>query len=150
MRTLHRTLAAALVTATAAGSPALASEDGVELVKYMSKLQYFAHKTGLAIDAANPKLAGFYTHEMEEYVEKVEEVEEYDGYPIGKLTRSILVPAVEDLEEAIEDGRPGAMSSAFDALVAECNTCHESAGHAYIRVRRVTDNPYMQSFEPLP
>lgn len=139
-----------LLTVALLSAPAVASEKTVELVRYMSKLQYFAHKTGLAIDAGNPRLAGFYTHELEEYVEKVEDVAEYDGYPIGKLTKSIFVPALEELEEAIEGGDPATMSAAFDGLVENCNACHESAGHAYIRIRRSADNPYMQSFEPLP
>ena len=129
---------------------AAASEGEIELVRYMSSLQYFAHKTGLAIDAGNARLAGFYAHEMEEMIERVEAVEEYDGHPVGDLTRSILVPAFEDLEEAVDSGDPGRMSAGFDGLVKQCNACHEATDHAYIRIRKTAGNPYLQSFDPLP
>lgn len=150
MKTSNIALAPTLALLFWSMTPAHASETGAELVNYMHKLQHYAHKTGLAIDAGNSRLAKFYAHELEEFIEEVEQVAEYDGYPIGTLTQSIFLPALEGLETAIAGGDPATLSAAFDTLVEKCNACHEAAGHAYVRIRRTTHNPFMQSFEPLP
>lgn len=121
--------------------------DNVELVRYMGKMQYMAHKTALAIDARNQPLAGFYVHEIEELIEYLEGVESYDGYPIGSLVRSLLVPPFEALEAGVKAGDWENASRQFDELVAGCNSCHETTEHAYIHIQRSTANPFMQSFE---
>ena len=125
-----------------------AGED-VELVSYMSSMQYFTHKAGLALDHKNHKLAKFYAHELEEYIEKVEAVDSYDKQPIGKLTRSILVPAFKEFETALDAGQWDKTSAKFNNLLDKCNACHVASDHAYIRIQRSTSNPFMQSFEPL-
>ena len=138
-------LVAALLTASI--GLAEAGENG-ELVSYMSSMQYFAHKTGLAIDNKNHKLAKFYTHELEEYLEKVGKVDAYDGQPIGKLTESILMPAFEEFENALDAAQWDTTSSKFDMLLEKCNACHNASDHGYIQIQRSTSNPFMQSFAP--
>lgn len=128
-----------------------AGEDGSEasLVSQMGRLQYFTHKLGLSVTAKNQALQDFYIHEVEEVVEALTEVEDFDGIPIGKLVTTILVPAIDKLEHAVEAKDFSAADTAFDEMLNACNTCHKNANHAYIQIERRTDNPYMQSFEPL-
>lgn len=137
----------ALVMPFMAAAPTSAGED-LELVRYMATMQYFGHKTALAIDARNRPLARLYAHELEEVMEKLGEVESYDGHPVGRLSGSILKPAYGLLEEALEGNDWDAASTAFDEVVKACNGCHQSTDHEYIRIERRADNPYMQSFAP--
>ena len=127
----------------------VAADGDVELVNYMRNLQYFTHKISLSLDANNGALAGFYAHEMEEVIEELEEIEHYDDHPIGKLVESKLEPAFEAFEDSLHDKTPAAASPAFDRLIDACNTCHEATEHGFIVIRRITDNPFMQSFAPL-
>lgn len=142
------TLTAVCLSVLMAVPAARASGEGLELVSYMSRLQYFAHKVDLAIGARNRKLADLYAHELEEYLEKVEEVDAYDDHPVGDLAESMVMPRVERLEEVLEEDDWEATSAAFGELVAGCNACHEATDHGYIRIERSAGNPYMQSFEP--
>lgn len=126
-----------------------ASDGDVELVNNMSQLQYLSHKAALSIDARNPELADFYVHELEEVVEETESVESYDGHPIGELAHGMLRPALENLEEALEDGEWSSASDAFDNMIQSCNNCHQVTEHGYIRIQRRSENPWMQDFSPL-
>lgn len=132
----------------AAGIGLAEADDDIELVNHMSSMQYLSHKAGLAIDHKNHELAKFYAHELEEQIEQVEAIDSYDGHPIGDLTRSILVPAFENLEVALDAGQWEKSSTVFDAFIDKCNACHLSSDHGYIQVRRSTSNPFMQSFTP--
>ncbi len=127
-------------------SSSQAGED-VELVRYMSSMQYMTQKTGLAIQGRNQPLASFYVHEIEEVIERLEEIESYDGHAIGSLVKSVLVPPFEALEETVKAGDWDGANAKFDQLLAACNTCHDSTDHGYIRIQRSAENPFMQSFE---
>ena len=147
MQLLRRGILIPVLLAAGVGL-AEAGED-IELVSYMSSMQYFAHKTGLAIDHNNHKLAKLYAHELEEFIEKVEAVDSFDDQPIGKLAGTILVPAFEEFEATLDAGQWEKTSASFDTLLDKCNACHVASDHGYIQIRRSTSNPFMQSFEPL-
>jgi nitrate reductase beta subunit len=125
------------------------SESGgkLELVEHMKQLQYFAHKLQLSVEADNKKLAAFYAHELEEVIEKVESVPSYDGHPIGEMTKTILLPAFEELEQSIKTQPRDALLKSFDKLVDSCNKCHSLTRHEYIVIKKNSSNPYMQSFK---
>lgn len=128
--------------------PVASFADGdVELVENMSSLQYFAHKTALAIDAKNADVAGFYAHELEEFIEDTAKVESYDGHPVGKLVESMLVPSFESFEKALKSGDWKNTSKRFDEMLSTCNACHDKTEHGYITIERSSDNPFMQSFK---
>ena len=155
MNCSSKSFALVIAAALAAGPLALASEEEgpeeVELVGYMSTLQYFTHKLGLSITAENKDLAGFYLHELEELVEVIEdEVPSYDGYPIADLIRTLLAPAVENVEKAVQKGGWESADGAFDDLLTACNRCHTETKHGFIRIERRSDNPFIQSFKPTP
>ncbi len=100
-----------------------------ELVQYMSLLQYFAHKTSLALENRNKKLAAFYTHELEEVIEELERVDSYDDYPVGDLVESRLVPSFEDFETALKSENWNETSIKFDRFIQGCNACHKATDH---------------------
>ena len=103
-----------------------ASDEKVELVEYMSKLQYFSHKAGLSIQAENAALANFYLHEVEEVIELVREVKEYDGHPIGQLASTMLEPAFETLEQSVDAKQFKQAQTDYGEMLKACNQCHIS------------------------
>lgn len=139
-----------LAAAVLVQGAAVADEGKLDFVSYMTRIQYFAHKLGLSVDARNKRLADFYLHEVEEILEHLEQVEDFKGIPVAKLSKGLLAPAVEQMEQAVDGADPAAMDAAYDGLLAACNGCHKAADHAFVHVERQRDNPYLQSFAPLP
>ena len=119
----------------------------IELAHIMSNLQYFMHKIGLSIAAENNKLAKFYVHEFEEMVEEVLEIESYDNYPIGQLTKSILLPIFLTLGEKINSENMQAANEGYEKVIDACNNCHTKTNHEFIKIQRNDINPYLQSFD---
>lgn len=119
-----------------------------EMIETMRALQYFGHKLQLSLDHDNPALARFYMHEMEEAIAAVGGIESYGGYPIGRLSDTILKPVFAGLEATLERDGPARTQQQFDKLIDACNQCHVMTEHAYIVIRRNPDNPFMQSFAP--
>ena len=119
----------------------------VELAHLMSNLQYFMHKVGLSIAAENNKLAKFYVHELEEAIEEIMEVESYDDYPIGQLTKSMLLPVFSKLDEKIESADLKIADEGYEALINACTSCHIATKHEFIKIQRNNTNPYLQSFK---
>jgi hypothetical protein len=145
MRLLGGSLLGALLVFTVA-APARA-EGG--LAARMHTLQTHAHKLQLSVAARNGELAYFYLHELEEAAEGIiEEVAEYDGYPIAALTREMLLPTVESLEQAVKAGDWADTDARFAKLLKSCNACHLVAGHGFIRIVPAEGNPFAQDFSP--
>ncbi len=139
-----------VVAFTLLGMPIMgfADDEKVELVEYMSKLQYFSHKAGLSIQAENAALAHFYLHEVEEVIELVREVKEYDGHPIGQLASTILEPAFETLEMSVDANQFKQAQTDYGEMLKACNQCHTATEHGFIKIMERSDNPFMQSFAP--
>lgn len=144
-RRLGAPLLAALLVLAVAG-PARADSG---LAALMHILQTHAHKLQLSVEARNGELAYFYLHELEETAaEIIAEVAEYDGYPIAALTREMLLPAVESLEEAVKARQWADSDARFTKLLKSCNGCHVVAGHGFIRIVPASGNPFAQDFAP--
>lgn len=127
---------------------AVAADSGEgEFVNHMTRLQYFSHKLGLAIDSRNRDLQHFYAHEVEEQIEAVSGKEQLDGIEISKLTAQLLLPKFENLEVAMKAGEAEAIDTAYDEMLESCNDCHRASRREFIKIKRRVDNPYMQSFE---
>ncbi len=114
----------------------------------MTTLQYLTHKTALAVDKQNRPLADFYAHELAEAIEDVIKVKSYDGHPVGKLVKTMLVPSFEQLEAEIKGGQWNKASIKIDGMINACNACHTATKHGYIVIERNRDNPFMQTFSP--
>ena len=108
-------------------------DDEIELAVVMSHIQRHANKLYFAGQNENWPLAAFYVHELEESMEEVEDGQiEEDGINISKLMKSIGLPALKVMEEAVENKNKAEFTSAYTNLVSNCNTCHQSADHPYI------------------
>lgn len=124
------------------------SESGEgEFISHMTRLQYFSHKLGLAIDSGNQDLQHFYAHEVEEQIEGALAIEQVDGIAVAKLMAQFLVPKFDNLEEALKAGESEVIDTRYDEMIESCNHCHRASQRQFIKVERRTDNPYMQSFE---
>jgi hypothetical protein len=121
------------------------AEEG--LVDYMTALQYFSHKAGLAIRGGNLELADFYMHEIEEALEGVAEIESYDGHPVGALSEMMAVP-VESVGGGLDAGSTEDAMAAYQSMLDTCNVCHVATEHGFIKiVDNSMENPYMQAFD---
>lgn len=134
-------------------SPAVLADDDhhggeVELIEVMGAAQTRSHKLYLSLRAENQALADFYAHELEEAIEDMTRVESYDGFPIGSLAESMLLPAFEKLEHAVKAGDMKAASKRFDTLIGSCNACHAATDHGEIVIQKTDHNPFFQRFEP--
>lgn len=143
--------AVACFFALAAASPPLVAESGEGgaggLVAKMGYLQRHLQKLDLSVQAENAELAGYYIHELEELVEKLAEAGVvYEGHQVGALTESMLTPAIEALETALETG--GDADAAVGGLVAQCNACHVTTERPWMKIERARSNPFNQDFSP--
>ncbi|KAA6182977.1 hypothetical protein F2Q65_16775 [Thiohalocapsa marina] len=146
---MRQTLMGALFVGLMANGIATAvADDEEDLIGHMTRMQYFAHKLALSIDTGNQPLQAFYAHEVEEQIDGLLEIELFDDIHIAQLAQEYLVPRFETLEAAIKSADGSQASKAFDDLVEGCNRCHSAAKHAYIRIERRADNPFMQIFAP--
>ena len=119
-----------------------ATDDGVDLIGWMSQLQVYLQKLDLSVQSSNAELAAFYLHEIEEVSDTIaKKAGDYNGFPVGKLTESMLMPQIELLEKNTDEA--GVLR-----LVDTCNACHVATDHGFIRISRSRENPFNQEFEP--
>ncbi|WP_434973983.1 hypothetical protein [Longibacter sp.] len=123
-------------------------EEHAELAVYMSRMQRWTHKTALAVEAENGELSEFYLHELEESIETTQmEAPVYEGYEVGKLTESMLVPVVERLDAPVDDGDWSGAKRQLANIANACNQCHAATDHGFIRIQLDDlDQPYAQEF----
>jgi len=139
----------AILLSTAIGfvaSQTIASADEPGLATLMGRLQVYVQKLDLSVQNNNKQLIGFYLHELEESAEEIQDdIPSYDGFPVGQLTGSKLMPRIEALEHAVKNDAD--IELKMQALIDSCNECHEATDHGYIKINRMTSNPFNQSFE---
>ncbi len=156
MRYLFPLLLAGLIAACTAPTPDEPSahesdeEPSEELAPYMASLQRFAEKLYLAGSEENWALADFYEHEIAEVSEEIVAGGfEEDGHDVSALMQTMLLPALERIEEAIETQSPETFDAAYGALLGGCNGCHTTTEHGFIQLVVPRTNAYpSQSFAP--
>ena len=93
-------------------------------------------------EAGNWPLADYMIHELEELVEEIEELHPvYREVEVAALLREMTHPAVESVEEAVEDEDGVAFADAYDRLTAACNACHVASDRAALVIQRPTAPP---------
>lgn len=127
----------------------LKADEEPALVENMGAMQNFLHKLSLSVAARNSELADFYAHELEETIEEAEEIKDYKGKPIAQLVKGMLVPPFEALEDAIDDGDWARADARLTEVINACNACHQATGFGYLQIAPTTQNPFMQSFDPV-
>jgi hypothetical protein len=114
-------------------------------------LQQMRHsKLWFAASAQNWELADY---ELDELKEGFDDVLTYapthEGVALTPLLKPITDIAIPALARAIAARDGAQFATAFDALTAGCNGCHQSAKHGFIAIQRPTNLPYSnQSFAP--
>jgi hypothetical protein len=93
------------------------------------------------------------TYEVDEIKEGLEDaikfVPIHEGLPVGEMIKTILLPALDDVDKAVEAKNSAQFATAFDKLTLACNTCHAGAKKEFIRIQRPTVPPFAnQNFAP--
>jgi hypothetical protein len=126
--------------------------DEYPILEAMGYYQRFSHKLWLAMEKENWELAEFYVHELEEVTKEFVESNVVDeGVELSTYAQQILVPAIEEMDEAVDQKNVDLATSNYLALVNSCNACHAITKHAYIKIL-VPDSvrPYNQNFSLQP
>lgn len=109
--------------------------EAFELADPMFDLQRFADKLYFSGIGENWQLANFYVHEMEE---KATEIMAHNvvegGVEITPLIKTLLVPAIEQVEASVQTRDKAAFVEHYRGLVESCNKCHEATKHQFIQI----------------
>jgi hypothetical protein len=120
------------------------------LGQFMAATQLRHAKLWFAGKMNNWDLAAYEIDEIKEGLEDVEKrFPTHDGVPIADMIKTIIGPAIEELEKAVGAKGPAKFIVAFDQLTSACNACHAGANKPFIRIQRPTQSPLTnQNFAP--
>ncbi len=118
-------------------------------------LQQMRHaKLWLAAQAGNWKLADYEIDELEEGfgdAAKYHPTHKESPVSIADVIPTLTSGPVKLLRAAIEKKDAAAFGTAFDALTAACNSCHQATNFSFNVVRRPASSPFPnQDFAPPP
>jgi hypothetical protein len=124
-----------------------------ELLDVMHMFQTYADKLYFAGRARNWELAGWYRWKLEAAALPVVdgEVEPYrtERYDAQSAMKSMLIPALQPLEQAIEKQSEAAFEQAYLALIGTCNACHALTEHPFVKIIVPTSPIFSnQNYEP--
>lgn len=116
----------------------------------MLRLQAHAAKLWFAGQAGNWDLVRFYLDKVDENADEVMKGGFTHGTTdVSATMETVIPPVTAALREAAFQKDHAAFAQQYDRLVAGCNSCHRSAGLAFLEIRRPTAPPIdSQSFEP--
>ena len=120
------------------------------LGEQMGYLQRYVEKLYFAGQAQNWDLADFDAHEVDETVEDIVAAKVVkDGVEVSTLMSTMLPPAEQGLQEALQNRDQELFQTRYGALVDTCNACHQEAKHGFMKIT-VPDRPSVtnQSFAP--
>ncbi len=120
------------------------------LGEFMTATQLRHAKLWFAGQAKNWDLAAYEVDELKEgLTDAAKQFPTHDGIPVGDMIKSIALPALEEMDKAVELKNSAKFATAFDGLTKACNTCHTSAKKEFIRIQRPTSPPLTnQNFAP--
>ncbi|MFO8029795.1 MAG: hypothetical protein R6U28_08030 [Cyclonatronaceae bacterium] len=121
----------------------------VDVYSVMNNMQGQLHKLYYSIEAGNEALSDFYLHELEESAENLIEANVvYHEQPVGMLTRTMLEPVIEELEDDLDNGYWDRLREKRTVLTGACNDCHGATGYEEIVItERGEANPFNQDFQ---
>jgi hypothetical protein len=119
----------------------------IPLIYHMSFISRYAQKLYFAGEAENWELADIYSHEIEEIsADIVSRGEMHDGINISELMETMLLPQIEQLEEAIDSGDREMFMDRYSVMIQSCNSCHDASDYGAVKVTVPDVNPYAQDF----
>lgn len=101
----------------------------------MGGLQNHHNKLWFAGTNENWELADFALHELEEIVEDIKTI-----HADRKETQSIFIiePALEAMDEAVDNQNLNQFKEQYINLTNACNTCHKATGFEFISIKTPT------------
>lgn len=146
----YEDLSQTMVDGDSGGGTSKSTAGTMEIAVYMSYLQNHTAKLGLAGNLKNWELANFYSTEILESMDKIVASNVYEnGIAISPLMKNFGLKSVYNLQESIEKKDIDSFHSSYELLVANCNNCHTTVGHPYIKIKTPEFNTYSnQNFEP--
>ena len=101
----------------------------------MGGLQNHHNKLWFAGTNENWELADFALHELEEIVEDIKTI-----HADRKETQSIFIiePALEAMDEAVDNQNLSQFKEEYINLTNACNTCHKATGYEFISIQTPT------------
>lgn len=119
----------------AAEAPAKEKANEVDILHTMSLYQRFSQKVWYAGKENNWELADFYVHELHEITEElVDGGVTHDDYDISQLAKTMLEPAVENLDKSVKQKNQEDFITNYTALTNSCNACHTVTKHPFIKI----------------
>jgi hypothetical protein len=117
----------------------------------MNQIQVYHTKLYHATINQNTALMAYVLHEIDEVFDDVLYVHnEHDGVEIGKIAANTILPALSDFEKIVANKDTAKYIEAFDYLTVNCNKCHVTSGHEFIRIGNPTQDSYLnQDFKRL-
>ena len=148
--TIAATALVALLNAGIVAAEPAKEPHGPGLVEIMIATQSHHAKLWLAGSARNWALADYQIDELKEGLEDAaKNVPDYKGVPVGQMIQNLMMPPIEDVENAIKAGDRAKFVAAFDKLTGACNACHVGANRGFIVIQRPASSAFPnQSFAP--
>ena len=108
------------------------------LGEFMAATQLRHAKLWFAGKARNWDLAAYEVDEIKEGLEDaIKQVPVHEGLPVGDMITTILLPALDAVDKAVDAKNSAQFATAFDKLTLACNTCHAGAKKEFIRIQRL-------------
>jgi hypothetical protein len=120
------------------------------LGEFMTATQLRHAKLWFAGRMNNWDLAAYEIDEIKEGLgDAAKQFPTHDGIPVAEMIKTLIDPAIEELEKAVGARSSAKFSVAYDKLTSTCNTCHAGANKPFIRIQRPTGSPLSnQNFAP--
>lgn len=126
-------------------------QDQFPLIYHMSFMNRFAAKLYFAGEEGNWSLADIYAHEVEEIAETIIDGKyDHDDVNISQLLEAMLLPALENVEDAIDSQDPEGFRQQYQTMIQTCNQCHVAADYNEIKVTVPESGPFNQDFTSSP
>lgn len=131
------------------GAAALSDAPQIPLIYHMSFMSRYTKKLWFAGMEENWDLAYLYSHEVEEIGEDLIDGEYvHKTHRLAPLLEAMLLPQVEEVEEAIMARDLVLFESSYRNLIQSCNSCHVATDYGVVKVAVPTVNPFNQDFSP--
>ncbi len=120
------------------------------LGEFMTATQLRHAKLWFAGKARNWALAAYEIGEIKEGLDDAAKTNpEHDELPVADMIKTLIDPALSDLEKAVRAKSSIKFDAAFDNLSKACNTCHAASHKQFIRIQRPAALPVTnQNFAP--
>ena len=114
--------------------------------EFMSGIQVHHAKLWFAGQNQNWKLADF---EVGEIKEAIEDIKKYETDRKESQQIDMISPALDSLNNAIQQKNPARFKNSFSLLTSNCNNCHQAVNFEFNKIQIPETPPFSnQNFKP--